>query len=76
MPPETLRNSSYNRKSDIWSLGCTLLELATGRAPWYERKFDNEFAALFVIANDDIVPHVPENLDPRIKQLIAGCFKR
>jgi serine/threonine protein kinase len=34
MSPETIVEGNYTRKTDIWSLGCTLLELATGQNPW------------------------------------------
>lgn len=34
MAPEVLVNKSYGRRADIWSLGCTILELLNGGNPW------------------------------------------
>ena len=39
----------YDRKIDIWSFGCTLLEISTGKNPWSEYNFDNPFAAILKI---------------------------
>ena len=34
MSPERIQGSRYTVKSDVWSLGITLLELGAGRGPW------------------------------------------
>ena len=48
MSPEVIRNNKRGRHGamDIWSLGCVVLECATGRKPW--SNLDNEWYACFV----------------------------
>lgn len=45
MSPEVIRNNKRGRYGamDIWSLGCVVLECATGRKPW--SNLDNEWYA-------------------------------
>jgi len=40
---------NYNSKIDVWSLGCVIIEMATGKAPWSEEHFENPFRALYHI---------------------------
>jgi serine/threonine protein kinase len=35
MAPELLQQSPHGRRIDIWSLGCTIIEMVTGIHPWY-----------------------------------------
>lgn len=49
MSPERIQGSRYTVKSDVWSLGITLLELALGRAPYRTYwVFNNLIADRFV----------------------------
>ena len=36
MAPEIIQMSRFTTGSDIWSLGCTLLELLNGEPPYYD----------------------------------------
>lgn len=44
MSPEVIKNDKRGRHGamDVWSLGCVILECATGRKPW-SSTFDNEW---------------------------------
>ena len=34
MAPEVVKEWTPGRKSDIWSFGCTVIEMLTGKRPW------------------------------------------
>ncbi len=72
--PESIRNNNSCRKSDIWSLGCTLLELAKGKTPWEEEKLA-PMTLMNKIAEGRSLPEVPEKLHENIKTLIGKCLK-
>jgi serine/threonine protein kinase len=74
MAPEVIRQNKYGKKADMWSLGCTVLEMATGEVPW--GKLENYVQALFKIGRSEATPLIPENLSENLKDLLRLCFKR
>ena len=34
MPPEVIMQRGLSRYSDIWSVGCVVIEMAAGKPPW------------------------------------------
>ena len=59
MSPERNTTDGYDFKSDIWSLGCLLFEMATYRNP-FNGETVNAFALHKKIANGDTLPF-PKN---------------
>lgn len=60
MSPEVITGTNQGAQSsiDIWSMGCCVLEMATGRRPW--AKLDNEWAIMYHIA----AGHLPQLPSP------------
>lgn len=76
MAPEVIRQTKYGRKADIWSFGCTVLEMAQGKAPWNEQNFDNPIAAIMKIGLSDEIPKIPDNISENLKDFILKCLNR
>lgn len=75
MAPEVIKQSGYGRQADIWSVGCTVIEMATGRPPW-SGAFTDQVSALFTIAASDEMPGMPADFSDDGKDFLAQCFKR
>ena len=77
MSPEVIKGENSGRAGavDIWSLGCVILEMATGRRPW--ASLDNEWAIMYNIAqgNPPQLPQ-PDQLSPQGIDFLKKCFVR
>jgi serine/threonine protein kinase len=74
MSPEVIMEQRYSKKSDVWSVGCTVLQMATGNPPYSE--FSNHIAALFHITSATEPPAIPANLSEDARNFILMCFER
>jgi len=71
MAPEIISHSSEGGfASDIWSLGCTILELLTGSAPYWEL---GPNVALFRMVEDDHPPF-PSTLSAKLRDFLESVF--
>ncbi|EXJ77355.1 STE/STE11/SSK protein kinase [Capronia epimyces CBS 606.96] len=80
MSPEVIRGdapatSRFSGAADIWSLGCVILEMATGRRPW--STLDNEWAIMYNIAQGN-PPQLPteDQLSDMGIDFLKKCFER
>ncbi|PNY08634.1 ATP binding protein [Trifolium pratense] len=74
MAPEVIKNSDgCNLAVDIWSLGCTVLEMATAKPPWGQYE---GVAAMFKIGNSKELPTIPDHLSEEGKDFVKLCLQR
>ena len=66
------RQMPSGRKADIWSLGCTVVEMSTGRRPWY--KYKNHLALLYHIGMTRQAPKPDESFSELGRDFLAACF--
>ncbi|KAL3687997.1 hypothetical protein R1sor_014306 [Riccia sorocarpa] len=78
MAPEVVSLAEQGPASDIWSLGCTVLEMATGKAPWIHiaNGAANPFVALYHIHRSEEVPELPACLSDQAHDFLRKCFQR
>uniref|UniRef100_A0A0E0KQX0 mitogen-activated protein kinase kinase kinase n=1 Tax=Oryza punctata TaxID=4537 RepID=A0A0E0KQX0_ORYPU len=68
-----MNGRGYNLPVDIWSLGCTIIEMATARPPWHQYE---GVAAIFKIANSKETPEIPDSFSEEGKSFLQMCLKR
>ncbi|CAN8106471.1 unnamed protein product [Discula destructiva] len=72
MAPEIIQLSGATSASDIWSVGCTVIELLQGRPPYHNLA---AMPALFAIVNDDHPP-LPEGVSAAARDFLMQCFQK
>lgn len=77
MAPEVIKNEAYGTKADIWSVGCTVVEMLNGGDPPWHEKFDNVYSAMFFIASTTEIPsNIPSDVSSLCRDFLARCFER
>ncbi|XP_020086999.1 mitogen-activated protein kinase kinase kinase 5-like isoform X2 [Ananas comosus] len=76
MAPEVVqatmkKDAGYDLAVDIWSLGCTIIEMFTGKHPWSGLE---GAAAMFRVLHKD--PPIPDRLSSEGKDFLRRCFRR
>eukprot|EP01018_Ginkgo_biloba_P011025 Gb_38813 [translate_table: standard] len=72
MAPEVLRNEPSNEKSDIYSFGVILWELATEKVPWNNL---NPMQVVGAVGFMNQRLQIPEGLDPQWASIIQSCWE-
>ncbi|KXN87406.1 Cytokinesis protein sepH [Leucoagaricus sp. SymC.cos] len=73
MAPEVIELKGASPKSDIWSLGCTVVELLTGRPPYAD--ITNTMSVMFRIVENDMPP-IPEGCSEMLQDFLHQCFNK
>ncbi|XP_025784437.1 mitogen-activated protein kinase kinase kinase 2 [Puma concolor] len=71
MSPEVISGEGYGRKADIWSVGCTVVEMLTEKPPWAEFE---AMAAIFKIATQPTNPKLPPHVSDYTRDFLKRIF--
>lgn len=70
MAPEVINSDNFSYACDIWSLGCTVIELVEGKPPYYAM---DPRAVMLKISQEESPP-VPMNISSDLKDFLSKCL--
>jgi serine/threonine-protein kinase len=74
MSPEQARCKSLDRRTDIWSFGCVLYEMLTGRPPFVRDTISDTLAAILERQPDHTI--LPADTPVPIRRLLRRCLEK
>uniref|UniRef100_A0A4X2LFW7 Mitogen-activated protein kinase kinase kinase 4 n=1 Tax=Vombatus ursinus TaxID=29139 RepID=A0A4X2LFW7_VOMUR len=75
MAPEVItraKGEGHGRAADIWSLGCVVIEMVTGKRPWHE--YEHNFQIMYKVGMGH-KPPIPERISPEGKDFLSHCLE-
>ncbi|KHJ95044.1 hypothetical protein OESDEN_05017 [Oesophagostomum dentatum] len=64
------RYRGYGRAVDIWSIGCVVLQMSTGRPPWPQA---HPYQIVMHVCQGGL-PAYPTPIGPLLKNFLDSCF--
>jgi serine/threonine protein kinase len=74
MSPEQARGQSLDKRTDIWSFGCVLYEILTGRAPFAGDTISDTLAA--ILEREPDLTALPATVPAAVRTLIRRCLEK
>ena len=72
--PEVLSNINYGTKCDIWSLGCSIIEMG-GIEPW-NNKINGYYQYMEIVGKSKEIPEIPNQFSNELKDFVLLCLEK
>ena len=73
MAPEIIKNNEYSMFSDIWSIGCSVIEMITGKPPFYE--IGSNISILNYLYKIKEPVSLPKEISKDLKDFLEKCLQ-
>ncbi|VVA90043.1 unnamed protein product [Arabis nemorensis] len=76
MAPEVARGERQGKESDIWAVGCTVIEMVTGSPPWIGADSTDPVSVLYRVGYLGESPELPSSLTEQAKDFLGKCLRK
>jgi serine/threonine protein kinase len=72
MSPESLKQKTYSKKTDVWMFGMLVYEIVARREP---HSHMSPYEAVSLIRDTGLTPEIPSNCPPLLRNVMERCWQ-